>query len=212
MEYTVIDIETMPNEEMIDKLPEPIVKYGNTKDEEKRKVIYGDAKQKQIDSMALNPMFGKIACIGTFVKEPYCILHDDEKSMIEMFIEGVLNFGGNNSPKIATWNGMGFDIPFVYKRALILGVKISPPMSFWMKRYNTTPHCDLMQVWGNWRDYEKLDTVANVLLGEGKIDFDVTTIKDLIKTDEGKNKISEYCKRDLEVTKKLFDKMNGILF
>ena len=178
MEYTVIDIETMPNEEMIERLPEPNVALGNLKDEAKIKAKVEAAKQKQIESMALSPMFGKIACIGV---DTDVHIVEDEKLLIEEVGKEVLS----KMQPICTWNGINFDIPFIYKRALILGVKISPPMSFWMKRYNTTPHCDLMQVWGSWRDHEKLDTVANVLLGEGKVDFDVTQIKELIKTDEG---------------------------
>ena len=205
MEYTVIDIETMSNEEMIDKLPEPTLALGNLKDETKIQAKIEEAKQKQIDSMALNPLYGKIACIGYGER---VVVKEAEDELIEEIVTEVLS----KMAPICTYNGIGFDIPFIYKRALILGVKISPPMSFWMKRYVTTPHCDLMQVWGNWRDYEKMDNVAKVLLGHGKVDFDVTTIKDLIKTEEGKSKIAEYCKRDLEVTKLLFDKMNGVLF
>ena len=205
MEYTVIDIETMPDETMIDKLPEPDVKYGNAKDEEKRRVIYENAVAKQVDSMALNPLFGRIACIGI---GDTVHMAENEKTLIEIVSKELFS----KMQPICTWNGIGFDIPFIYKRAIILGIKIDPPMSFWMKRYTITPHCDLMQVWMNWYGYEKLDTVAKALLGRGKVDFDVTQIKELIKTAEGIEKISNYCKGDLEATKLLFDKMNGILF
>ena len=204
MEYTVLDIETMPNEDMIDKLPEPTVAIGNLKDEAKIQAKIEEAKQKQIDNMALNPLYGKIACIGYGEK---VIVSEYENDLI-VEIGHVLS----RMQPICTYNGTMFDLPFIYKRAVILGISITPPLSFWTKRYIITPHCDLMQVWGSWKDYEKMDNIAKVILGQGKVDFDVTTIKDLIKTEEGKSKIAEYCKHDLKITKLLFHRMNGILF
>ena len=213
-EYTVIDIETYPNLEMIDRLPEPDVKYGNTKDEDKRQVKYEEAVVKQIDDMALSPLYGKIACVGygKGVDNVDCAIYENEEDVVKFIFETLLKFGQTGSPKIVTWNGMGFDVPFIYKRALILGVKPTVSMGYFMKRYQTETHCDLMQIWMNWYGYEKLDNVARALLNEGKQDFDVKTIKDLMKTETGRDNISTYCKQDVEITSKLFYKMANILF
>ena len=214
--YTVLDIETIPNSKMVNKLPEPDVKYGNTKDEEKRQAKRQEAKQEQIDKMALNPLYGRICCVALVSAGGMNYMIDDvdtdekEKKIIEFIKSQAMDM--SMSPKICTWNGLSFDIPFIYKRALILGVDMKVPMSHWMKRYSNIPHCDLMQLWCNWYGYEKLDNVASVLLGEGKKDFDVTTIKDLIKTGEGREKVAEYCIHDTQITWKILDKVVNILF
>lgn len=212
IEYTVIDIETIPNINMIDRLPEPEVKFGNTKDPEKIKIKKDQAKEEQIKKMALNPMYGRIASVvmktGDLVKYMIDDVNDDKKEAeIIKFIACHISPGN----KIATWNGINFDVPYIYKRALILGVRMPVPMAYWMKKYSTVPHCDLMQVWCNWFGYTKLDDVAEVILRDKKVDFDVTTIIDLIKTGEGREKVIEYNIKDVELTQQIMYKMGGVL-
>jgi DNA polymerase elongation subunit (family B) len=120
--------------------------------------------------------------------------------------------------RLVTWNGNGFDLPFIYKRAMILGVNPAnfnaPPLSAWTKRYNTDRHYDLMQVWGGWSagSFEKLGTVAAMVLGEKKVDVDVSTFAELLKTEAGRKIISERCLGDARLTLSLFRRMDGCLF
>ena len=217
-DYVVIDIETYPNMDMVDKLPEPKID-SRLKDPAKIEKAKTEATQKQIDEMALNPLYGKIACIGSSLgtlnkglEETTVWIDQSEDEIIKRFFGEIATFKNGNSPKIVTWNGLNFDIPFIYKRALLLGVKPTMSMSFWMKKYTTAPHCDLMQVWCNWYGYEKLDNVTQALLNEGKEEFDVKEISDLMKTEEGKAKITRYCSNDVAITNKLFHKMANVLF
>lgn len=211
-DYTIIDIETYPNKEMIDRLPEPKVD-ARVKDPAKIEAKRAEGRLKQIADMAINPLYGKVACVG-YKKENSkgLAIDENEDAVIKRFFEHIISFEGSNSPKIVTWNGMGFDIPFLYKRAMILGIKPPVCMSYFMKRYQTSPHCDLMHVWMNWYGYEKLENVAQALLNEGKQDFDFRTISDLIKTEDGRHEIGKYCMQDVEITSKLFYKMANVLF
>lgn len=211
-EYTVIDIETYPNADMVDRLPEPKVD-ARVKDPVKIEAKRAEGRQKQIDDMALSPLYGKVACIGYMKGNTKGIrIGEDEAEIINDFFGHIISFKESKSPKIVTWNGMGFDIPFIYKRAMILGIKPTVSMSYFMKRYQTETHCDLMQIWCNWYGMEKLDNVAQALLDEGKQEFDFRTIKDLIKTEEGRGAIAKYCMQDVEITSKLFYKMANVLF
>ena len=63
MNILAIDIETMPNPDMISKLPE-VVADSRLKDEEKIKADIEKKKAEQIEKMALSPLYGKIACIA----------------------------------------------------------------------------------------------------------------------------------------------------
>ena len=61
----VLDIETMPNEEVLSLLPEPSID-SRLKDPEKIKLAQESAREKQIEKMALSPLTGKVACIGFY--------------------------------------------------------------------------------------------------------------------------------------------------
>jgi len=218
-QYTVLDIETYPNPNMIDRLPDPVVKYGNTKDIGKRAIKDLEAKEKQVDSMALSPLYGKIACCGYYDSSSNgrgVIFGDiDEKVLIENIFEMFLIPNNDNpSPKICTWNGANFDIPFIYKSAMMYDIKITYPLSYWTKRYSTEIHADLMQIWSGWNSmqYAKLNDVASAILGDVKDDFDVTTIAEKMKTAEGRKEIENYCMQDVMLTKRLLDKFTGYLF
>ena len=63
------DIETVKDVDMIDKLPKPKVKYGNTKDPAKRKIMDEKAKGKQVADMALNPFYGRICSYAVYGNE-----------------------------------------------------------------------------------------------------------------------------------------------
>jgi hypothetical protein len=71
-----------------------------------------------------------------------------------------------------------------------------------------------MQVWSNWgsHEYTKLDLVAAMVLKERKVEVDVTTFAELIKTPEGGAAIAAYCVKDTELTWRLFERFSGFLF
>lgn len=211
-----IDIETYPNEDMIAKLPE-VKADSRLKDEEKIKSDIEKKKAEQIEKMALSPLYGKIACIGIYgggVKKCLMINADGsgEKELLQEF------FKLTKKKMVVTWNGKGFDYDFIFKRAIFHGIATLRDMKFYVDKYKSTWHTDLMAEFCQFGKYEKLDDVANVFLDEKKIEFDVTTIKDLIKIDEGRKQLEDYCMQDVKITHKLavkfgysdnFDVING---
>lgn len=218
------DIETMPNVDMIDKMPTPEIKYGNTKDPAKRAVMDEAAKCKQIDKMGLDPLTARVICyaavgmIGGEVKEHsdiMCELTDEAEIAVLQSIFAML---GADDARIITWNGINFDLPMVYKRAMILGVDPgnfgAPPLTAWTKRYSTDRHYDLMQIWGDWKssEFTKLETVSRIMLGAGKDEIDFADFPELMKTEEGRACIDSYCVTDTRRTWELFEKFNGYLF
>ncbi|HUX57169.1 MAG TPA: ribonuclease H-like domain-containing protein [Bacteroidales bacterium] len=211
-----IDIETIPNPEMLHLLPEPEVALGNLKDPIKIEAKIADAKQKQIDNMALNPLYGKICCIGYYSEEDGkgCYIDNDETKIITNVMSEIFDAKNRNSTQIITWNGCNFDVPFIFKRALLLGIPTTTYLGMWVTRYSNTPHADLMQIWSNWsfQGYTKLDDMSSVLLGEKKIDIDFRTFPELMKTQGGMDAISEYCLEDCRLTYSIFKKFNGVLF
>jgi DNA polymerase elongation subunit (family B) len=198
----VIDIETMANPDAIALLPEPSID-SRLKDPAKIAEAKAEAKTKQIEKMALSPLTGKIAAIGLYGELGGEVLIDDEKAMLDAAYAAI------KASQIITYNGKDFDIPYIFKRGIILGCEWATirEMKLYTKRYDDMTHIDLMAEFCNYGEREKLDNLARFILLEGKIEFDFREIPELLKTPEGKAKISEYCLKDCELTYKLAKRM-----
>lgn len=213
-----LDIETIPNPDAVARMPEPEVKTGNIKDPAKIKAKQDEAKAEMLEKAALDPLTGRVACYA-FVSgdgEWGDIISEATDAAETALLQGLFEKLGADGVRLVTWNGIGFDLPYIYQRAVLLNVCPAnfgaPPLNAWTRRYNTDLHYDLMQVWGNWVERIKLDTVANMVLGERKTEIDVTTFAALIQTEEGRARIAEYCIKDTRLTWRLFERMQGVLF
>ena len=210
------DIETIPNSSMINNLPEPTVKLGNVKDPEKIAKKIADAKAEQIDKMALSPLYGRVCCAALYNnKECHAstIAQDCDDEEREL-LETTFSYLADPETRLATWNGNGFDLPFIFKRALLLGVSLKnvPPLSEWTNRYKTDKHVDLMTIWAGYGAYAKLDDIASIINNDRKIEIDFKDFPEMIKTTEGQLTITEYCKQDTKLTYDLFIIFNQTLF
>ena len=217
-----LDIETIPNPDTFALLPEPECTDSRIKDPAKIEANIDAKRQKLRDGAALDPLTGRVCAVA------YVGLHDgallDYVDVIDAatdaaeteIVQGIMTMLGKPEARIITWGGIGFDLPYIYKRAMVLGVNPAnfdaPPLTAWTKRYSQDRHYDLMMIWGAWRDFVKLDTVAGLVLGEKKIEIDFTTFVALIETAEGRAKLGGYCLQDTRLTWRLFDRMNGTMF
>ena len=192
-----IDLETTADTSVIDLLPE-IEADVRLKDPVKIEEDIKKKREKQIEGMALNPLYGKIVCIGYYGDNIQEVDFGSEKKMIENFIKRVIR----TTETVVTWNGYGFDIPFIFKRGLKYNLCKLTEMQFYISK-NNGKLVDLMTLFAGWGKYEKLDNVAKVLLNDEKEEFDVKKISELIKTDSGKEMIRRYCLKDCELTYKL---------
>jgi predicted PolB exonuclease-like 3'-5' exonuclease len=215
------DIETIPNQCMVENLPPLKVAYGNTKDPEKRAVLEAEAKKGQIEKMALNPFYGRV-CAYSFYSplstESSALSRATDKDEIGL-IEELLNcilVGQMTTNQIVTYNGMCFDFPYVYKRAIILKVKKPdqcPSLKYWTKRYSSAPHCDLMQELASWAygAATNLDEAAGVILGVRKTERDYKEFEGLIDAGKG-GEIRAACVADAKLTYDLWAAVEKYLF
>jgi DNA polymerase elongation subunit (family B) len=217
------DIETIPNKALIPMLPEPEVALGNTKDPEKIKEKIAEAKQKQIDRMALSPLYGRICSMSFFGDAPesrlyYTIPEISDTAEIELInlIFAGLCVGNEETNKIITWNGTAFDFPWLYKRAAILRVAkppACPGLRYWTKRYEAITHCDLQMEMAGWEMSRviTLNEAARTFLGKQKTERDYSTYIDLIeKGERDKIGIDNLC--DTELTYELYQLLAPYLF
>jgi predicted PolB exonuclease-like 3'-5' exonuclease len=131
----------------------------------------------------------------------------DETELLTLFWDSVKNFNS-----VVTFNGRGFDVPFIYLRSALLNVPISKKN--WLGyRYATEPHCDLAEQFtfysvsgrdGAARRFN-LDFYCKAFGIEspksaGVTGMDVTTLMAAGKFRD----IAEYCLRDVRATVELY--------
>jgi len=137
-----------------------------------------------------------------------------EREMIEKTFEKM-----NEYPFIITFNGDDFDLPYLARRALRLGIPICDIPIIMQKRMTLLKnaiHIDLyrffsiraMMIYAFASKYKTvdLDTVAKALLGEGKIEKKDNMVGNLSYAD-----LIEYCLKDSELTLKLTTFNNNLV-
>ncbi len=124
--------------------------------------------------MALRPEFGHVVCIGMGhdargrgdLETKALTARDpgDERRILEAFWEVVR---ARRDWCFVTYNGLAFDVPFLLRRSIYLG--IAPTTGLPLRPFALETHFDVMRVLANWErgDAVRLDIVA-ALLGLGK--------------------------------------------
>lgn len=215
----VIDIETAPVQPFRELTPQQQhylmdrpAGYGNRETADQR--------------LNLTPLYGKVITIGVWlVKENKgCILFEgeenawipeldiadmcfsgDEATMLEAFWKIVAKYPG----RIITWNGRWFDLPFLYLRSAIHGIK--PARNILGQRYTIDPHCDLFEV----ATFFGATKITGYNLESYCHAFGIDNPKEQLS---GKDvaeaylegpieEIAEYCMRDVAATLELYRKL-----
>jgi DNA polymerase elongation subunit (family B) len=120
--------------------------------------------------MALRPEFGHVICIGMGhdargrgdleTKALTARAIGDERQILEAFWEVVRSA---RDWRFVTYNGLAFDLPYLVRRSIYLGV--APSTGLPLRPYAPDTHFDVMRVLSNWEraDVVRLDVVAELL-------------------------------------------------
>jgi len=204
MKKLFLDIETLPApgdkmEILKDLWEDSRKKIGNS-----TKIIKG---VNDFDTFFRNTSFqgefGRIFCIAYAIdNQPVEVISGDEKEILKKFWDIAKEcdlFVGHNI--------MEFDLRFIFKRSVILGVKPTKELSF--ARYRNNPIFDSLCEWEKWASrgcgLHKL-SLALGLQSPKSEGIDGSQVYDFFlagKTDE----ILEYCKRDVDTTRKVYKRI-----
>lgn len=113
---------------------------------------------------ALSPRTGRIVAVGFAwrgVTGSDWSAGEDEREVIEHAIRYLYD-----NDLVVTYNGTSFDLPFLATRAAILGVPLRMNFGRLMRRYSTSPHCDVRGVLTQW-DSRAKGTLAQWLAAFG---------------------------------------------
>lgn len=214
MSKVIVDIETigLDFDTLETKSREYLLKYAKSEEE----------KEELKKKLALYPLTGQIVAIGMLNPETMkgCMLFQSGSAPGEKFDENGIVFeaGGEKEilekfwdrvrtyNQVITFNGRGFDAPYLLMRSSIHRIK--PTRNLMCYRYDYREHCDLLDqltFYGAVRKYN-LDFYARSfgIKSSKEEGIDGSLVGELFK--QGKYlEIARYCVRDLVTTKELFD-------
>ena len=213
MKHVIFDIETGPLpradiERIAPNFDSDSVKTGNLgveKTIEKLNGLKAGHLDGIIEKAALNAEYGETLAIGIRRENHSDILIGPEEEIIADFWTRALDDFKGGGVKWVGFNSNAFDLPFLLRRSLILGIKmpagIVPHTRYWPDFW-----IDLMEVWkaGDYRATISLDRFTKACGLEGKTGsgkfFSVLF-------EEDREAALDYLNNDLEITAKLAERV-----
>ena len=218
--HLFLDIETLPTSdpEVIAEIAATIKPPGTLKKQESIDAWMAENKvaaiKEAVHKTGFSGLYGRIACVCyAFDDGPtYSIDHEDESVLLANLyghieeVTGVEHHAGvaHTALTFVGHNIIGFDLPFIKHRSIVLGVK--PPLSV-RKAFDAKPWggevADTMLMWSS--DKEKrasMDKLCKAFGIPGKGDFDGSMVAETWPVDP--QKVIDYCKDDVARTRAIF--------
>jgi hypothetical protein len=132
---------------------------------------------------------------------------DEERGVIEAFFNDLDRY---HSETLVGHNITGFDIAFLRKRAIVLGVKLPPNACLPRdpKPWDKNVH-DTMSMWAGGGNRISLDDLCGALGIQGKDGFDGSMVAEAWATGQH-DTIAEYCKADVEAVRAVHRRFMGV--
>jgi len=233
-EFLFLDLETIPSGDypVVKLWPKPQlsdVKVGNRKGEvaaiyreqqlpkdvEKWADECGklrDKAEQDFRARAVYSMTCEVICLAYALDDhPPEVIKGTEIEIIQAFNALMNRFGDKKFViNLVGHNIAEFDLKLLYHRAIKYNqVSLVRYLSGFLDFQGKTRIKDTMKIWGllSWKDYTSLDDIAKFLGIDGKGDIDGSKVYDLFT--EGKlDEICDYCKDDVDLTRKVFQMIN----
>jgi uncharacterized protein YprB with RNaseH-like and TPR domain len=216
---TVFDIETeaLGEKAVLASFDEGKVKLGNLKDEGKIKAKIEDARKAHLEKAALSPLTGRVLALGYETYDGNLTIssayRDDPEGEAEVCYGFWRMFEDEHDlgRTLVGFNSARFDLPFLYRRSLILGVEI-PDDVLEKGRWWSPTFIDLMEMWqcGDRQEFISMNALCLALGVQGKPDG--VTGADFARLWYGSNEeraqAKEYLINDLRMTRAVADCFN----
>lgn len=202
MSFTYFDVETIPDqsEGALERAKESVKVPANYKNPDTITAYIEESAQEAWERTALDGWKGHVACIVVNDRTYELIDIKDEKFLIQSFFSSLVE------STLVGHNIIGFDIPFLTKRALVLGVKL-PPEHIWprnLKPWDNRVFDTMLQI-GNGKEFISLDNLARNLGIKGKGN---TTGKQVHYMWQNglHDEIAEYCADDVRIVREIHER------
>jgi hypothetical protein len=205
------------------------VKYGNTKDEAKREVIFTKALDKweadelatlaawqEGDKCALSAIEGRVACIGIARNDEPAVLltggpENDEATLLGEFWALMGDSIAHDLNRFIGYYSNHFDMPMLIRRSLILRVPVPSWVQNDISQYRPTVFVDLIDIWrcGDRQIHVKLAVLCGAFgipVKEGPVEGKFF-YKFWNGTQDQRLEAGNYCLLDVEATRELAKKL-----
>lgn len=217
MSYLYIDIETIAAQSAAvrQQIAATVSPPGSMKKAET--IAQWEAEQKPqavkeaIAKTALDGTYGHICCIGYAFndEQPKALILDTESSEADIITEFVETIDARALttlvPTIVGHNVVGFDIRFIWQRAIVNGIRLPGWFPRDPKPWGNEAF-DTMLAWAGARGMIGLDRLSSALGLDGKSDIDGSMIGDLWAAGEYQ-RIAEYCCDDVARAREIHRRM-----
>jgi DNA polymerase elongation subunit (family B) len=156
-----------------------------------------DASKGQICSIAWAVGDGVMNVCGAYGEA-------SESDLLRLFFDSVLIDLEKNPAYFIGHYISGFDLKFVWQRAVILGVK--PPFNLPFRGRHGSDYFDTMNEWAGYKDRISMDNLAKALGIEGKGDMDGSMVWDAWKGGEYA-KVCEYNADDVRIVREIHKRL-----
>lgn len=236
MLIAVIDVESVPNQsipiECIPQFREEDVKTGNAGPEKAKEKIdrerekFEETRNKQ---MSLDPSLLQICAFAglkydteskNIIKQvSYQVTDENNADDLEAVTYGwdFIRSAAMERIPIVTFNGLSFDLPVMFQRAIIQDVPVDPAMyQRLIGKYNNPYHYDLLPILtgshriGDWTGKD-LNFWLKLYKVGGKSIMDGSQVYEAWKNEEF-NRIKEYCQQDVANTANLFTRIEPWIY
>lgn len=188
------------------KSQDVIDKWWAESGEAKKAATLQEAKVKADEAVkqtAFDGGYGRIICIG------YAFGNDDVKTIVgnerDILVKFFLDLTAHAALKFIGHNIANFDLPFLHKRAIVLGIKPPELIPFGAKPWDTKIG-DTMQMWDAQKrtSLDKLCKILGIESPKGDMTgADVWDAFRLGKIDE----IAAYCAKDVHATRTVYKRI-----
>lgn len=211
-----LDIETVPGYKAYGLLPDHLKKLWDRKagflsgnDDTSPEVLYQRA--------GIYAEFGKIICIcAGFIREGKLRLKSfyghDEGALLREFGNMVSGYFDNKDFFLCAHNGKEFDFPFICRRLLVNQLPLPDLFDLAGKKPWEVMHLDTMELWkfGDRKNYTSLDLLTTILdIPSPKQDIDGSDVGRVYWSEDGLDRIVEYCRRDVIAIAQLLLRYKG---
>jgi len=202
-----IDIETVPQYQNFELLPEKILKHW-----EKKSSFFHEKDQppaEMYQRAGIYAEFGKIICISmgaiTGEKENMgfklkSFFGDDEQDLLNRFAGTIKNLEKEKPIILCAHNGKEFDYPYISRRMLINGVKLPQTFNIAGKKPWEIHHLDTLELWkfGDYKHYTSLDLLTTIFnIPSPKTEIDGSMVAGVYYEQKDLPKIVKYCENDV---------------
>lgn len=217
MNYLYLDLETIPTQaaKVREDIAKNILPPGNISKPETIAAWVKEKKPAAVDDAiaktALDGALGHICCIGYAFndEQPKALILDTESSEADIITEFVETIDARALtglvPTIVGHNVVGFDIRFIWQRAIVNGIRLPGWFPRDPKPWGNEAF-DTMLAWAGARGMIGLDRLSSALGLDGKSDIDGSMIGDLWAVGEYQ-RIAEYCCDDVARAREIHRRM-----